>query len=119
MATVTTAIILFTLTILSLTWAWRMLNWLWLKPKKLEKLLREQGFKGNSYRLLVGDVRDLLKTRKEATSKPMNLSDDIGPRVFSYVHHSVTKYGMSLYIPKGYVSNFILSKIFLKLNFMY
>jgi hypothetical protein len=90
----TTTIILFTLMILVLTWAWRILNWLWLKPKKLEKLLREQGLKGNSYRLLVGDVNDLLKMRKEATSKPMNLSDDIVPRVFTYFQHSVAKHGM-------------------------
>jgi len=94
----TTAIVLFILMILSLIWAWKILNWLWLKPKKLEKFLREQGLKGNSYRLLVGDIRDLLKMRKEATSKPMNLSDDIAPRVFSYFHHSVAKYGMSLLV---------------------
>jgi len=36
--------------------------------------------------------------RKEATSKPMNLSDDIAPRVFSYFHHSVAKYGMPLLV---------------------
>ena len=81
----------------SLIWAWRILNWIWLKPKKLEKLLREQGLKGNSYRLLVGDIKDLLKIRKEATSKPMNLSDDIVPRVYSFVQQCVAKHGMSLY----------------------
>jgi len=84
---------------LFLIFAWRILNWLWLKPKKLEKLLREQGLKGNPYRLLVGDMKDLLKMRKEATSKPMNLSDDIAPRVFSFVQQSVAKHGMSLLIP--------------------
>ncbi|XP_024632155.1 cytochrome P450 72A68-like isoform X1 [Medicago truncatula] len=94
----TTTIILFTLMTLSLIWAWRILNWLWLKPKKLEKLLREQGLKGNSYRLLVGDMNDLLKMRKEATSKPMNLSDDIVPRVYSFVHQSVTKHGKNSFI---------------------
>ncbi|KEH38478.1 putative 11-oxo-beta-amyrin 30-oxidase [Medicago truncatula] len=94
----TTAIVLFILMTLSLIWAWKILNWLWLKPKKLEKFLREQGLKGNSYRLLVGDIRDLLKMRKETTSKPMNLSDDIAPRVFSYFHHSVAKYGKNSFM---------------------
>jgi len=98
MATIT-SIILFTLLTLFLILAWRILNWLWLKPKKLEKFLREQGLKGNPYRLLVGDTNDLLKMRKEATSKPMNLSDDIVPRVFSFVQQSVAKHGMSLLIP--------------------
>lgn len=32
--------------------------------------------------------------RKEALSKPMNLSDDIIPRVSSYEQHSVNKHGM-------------------------
>ncbi|KEH38475.1 putative 11-oxo-beta-amyrin 30-oxidase [Medicago truncatula] len=94
----TTAIILFTLMTLSLIWAWRILNWIWLKPKKLEKELREQGLKGNSYRLLVGDIKDLLKIRKEATSKPMNLSDDIVPRVYSFVQQTVAKHGKNSFI---------------------
>ncbi|XP_061364308.1 cytochrome P450 72A68-like isoform X4 [Gastrolobium bilobum] len=72
---------------------WRVVNWLWLRPKRLERLLREQGLKGNPYRVLVGDLKDILKIQKEARSKPMNLSDDIVPRVFSYVQQSVNKYG--------------------------
>ncbi|WJX67960.1 hypothetical protein P8452_52377 [Trifolium repens] len=97
----TTAIILFTLMILVLTWAWRILNWVWFKPKKLEKLLREQGLKGNSYRFLVGDIIDILKIRNEATSKPMNLSDDIAPRVYSYVHQSLEKHGKNSFLWLG------------------
>ncbi|WJX67964.1 hypothetical protein P8452_52381 [Trifolium repens] len=93
-----TTIILFTLIILTLTWAWRILNWVWFKPKKLEKLLREQGLKGNSYRFLVGDIKDLLKMRKEATSRPMNLSDDIVPRVYTYIQQSAIKYGKNSFI---------------------
>jgi len=97
-----TAIIIFTLMALSLIWAWRILNWIWLKPKKLEKLLREQGLKGNSYRLLVGDIKDLLKIRKEATSKPINLSDDIVPRVYPFVQQSVAKHGMCLFLTNSH-----------------
>ncbi|KAG9146413.1 hypothetical protein Leryth_020137 [Lithospermum erythrorhizon] len=47
--------------ILFISYAWRILNWAWLKPKKLEKLLKEQGFRGNSYKLLIGDLRDMSK----------------------------------------------------------
>ncbi|KAI3755714.1 hypothetical protein L1987_55520 [Smallanthus sonchifolius] len=32
-------------------WGWKVLNWAWLKPKKLEKWLTDQGYKGNSYKL--------------------------------------------------------------------
>src|ERR1051325_2522333 len=86
--------IIFILGTLGLISAWRVLNWLWLKPKKLEKLLREQGLHGNSYRILVGDVKDLFKMEKEAKSKPMNLSDDIIPRVSPYIQKSVKIHGM-------------------------
>ncbi|KAG2372378.1 Cytochrome P450 [Vigna angularis] len=81
--------------------AWKILNWLWFKPKRLEKLLREQGFQGNPYRLLVGDSKDLLKTRNKALSKPMNLSDNIIPRVTSYTHHTINKHGKKSFIWLG------------------
>ncbi|XP_057451000.1 cytochrome P450 72A68-like [Lotus japonicus] len=79
-------------------WAWRVLNWLWLRPKKLERLLREQGLQGNPYRILVGDLKDLLKMQKEAKSKPMSLSDDIVPRVSPYLECSVNKHGRNSFI---------------------
>lgn len=80
--------------VLILIWGWRLLNWLWLRPKKLERLLREQGLQGNPYKLLVGDLKEFSKMQDEAISKPMNLSDDIMPRVIPYVQESVAKYGM-------------------------
>ncbi|KAK7244048.1 hypothetical protein RIF29_38866 [Crotalaria pallida] len=84
--------------ILVVIWGWRMLNRLWLKPKKQEKLLREQGLKGNPYRFLIGDLKEILKSRKETESKPMALSDDIVPHVSSYLHQSVNKHGKNFFI---------------------
>ncbi|XP_058779451.1 cytochrome P450 72A68-like [Vicia villosa] len=101
MVTITAIIVFTVLTTLALTWSWKILNWSWLKPKKLEKILREQGLKGNSYRFLVGDLKDIVKTRKEATSKPMNLSDDIVPRVFSYFQQSAIKHGKNSFVWLG------------------
>ncbi|XP_061365543.1 cytochrome P450 72A68-like [Gastrolobium bilobum] len=88
----TSAAIIITVTV-AVIWAWRILNRLWLRPKRLERLLREQGLKGNPYRVLVGDLKDIAKIQKEARSKPMNLSDDIVPCVYSHVQQSVKKYG--------------------------
>ncbi|KAF5814705.1 putative secologanin synthase [Helianthus annuus] len=48
-----------------LRWGWKLLNWAWLNPKKLEKSLREQGYKGNSYKLLKGDLIELATMVKE------------------------------------------------------
>ncbi|BAT93216.1 hypothetical protein LR48_Vigan05g026400 [Vigna angularis] len=87
--------------ILVLIWAWKILNWLWFKPKRLEKLLREQGFQGNPYKLFFGDSKEFLKMRKEALSKPMNLCDDIAPRVSSYSHHIVNTHGKKSFIWLG------------------
>ena len=88
--------------IICLIWSWKVLNWLWLKPKKLEKLLREQGLKGNPYRLLVGDMKEYFKMEKEAKSKSMNLSDDITPRVSPYYNQSVRIHGMCTVFDKIY-----------------
>ncbi|PKI58935.1 hypothetical protein CRG98_020681 [Punica granatum] len=64
---------------LAVAWAWRVLNWVWLRPKKLERLLREQGFKGNPYKFLYGDLKESAKMIKESKSRPIGLSDDPVP----------------------------------------
>ncbi|KAM3747751.1 hypothetical protein ACB098_05G058100 [Castanea mollissima] len=84
-----------------ITWAWRVLNGLWLRPKKLEKCLREQGLNGNSYRLFFGDVKEICKMTSQAKSKPINFTHDIAPRVLPFVHQVVTNYGKNSFIWMG------------------
>ncbi|KAL6198996.1 hypothetical protein ACLB2K_028784 [Fragaria x ananassa] len=64
-------------------WVWGILDWLWFKPKKLERLLREEGLKGNTYRFMYGDLKENANLLEQASSKPMNLSTshDIAPRL--------------------------------------
>ncbi|CAK9141020.1 unnamed protein product [Ilex paraguariensis] len=76
-----------------LTWAWRVVNWVWLRPKYIEKCLRQQGLCGNSYRLLYGDTKEMAMMRKEAKRKSIDLSDNILPRVLPFYHHIINKYG--------------------------
>lgn len=66
---------------------------LWVRPKKIEKQLKELGFKGNPYRFLHGDMKEFFAVAGEATSKPMDFSHDIGARVLPYEHHIVKKHG--------------------------
>ncbi|XP_059282110.1 cytochrome P450 CYP72A219-like [Lycium ferocissimum] len=81
---------------------WRVLKWIWFCPKKLEKLLRKQGLKGNSYRILYGDMKDLSGMIKEANSKPMNLSDDdIASRMVPFFVELIKKYGKNPFIWLG------------------
>ena len=105
-------------------WAWSLLDWVWLKPKKLERCLRQQGFEGNSYRLLYGDTKENFIMLKKAKSKPMNLSTshDIAPRVTPLLHQTVKTYGKNSFvwmgpIPRVNIMNLEdLKDVFTKLN---
>ncbi|XP_027172746.1 cytochrome P450 CYP72A219-like [Coffea eugenioides] len=81
--------------------AWKLFKWVWLNPKKLEKLLRQQGFRGNSYIPVLGDVIAMSTLLKQAHSKPINLSDDIVPRIIPEYLDLVKKHGKNTYIWYG------------------
>nr|GMD33375.1 cytochrome P450 CYP72A219-like [Ipomoea batatas] len=73
-----------------------------MEPKKLEKCLKQQCLKGNPYRFLSGDMKELAKMTNDAISKPLNPSDDhIAPRVIPYYVLHVNKYGKSCYVWMG------------------
>lgn len=76
-----------------ITLVWKVLNWVWLRPKKLEKCLRQQGFKGNSYSFLYGDLNQNIMMIQQAKSKPISFCHDIAPRVVPSLHRSVKDYG--------------------------
>nr|GEZ05750.1 cytochrome P450 CYP72A219-like [Tanacetum cinerariifolium] len=79
-------------------WGWNLLNWVWLKPKKLEKWLRNEGYNGNSYKLVPGDMKEFAKTVKEARSKPIPITHDITSYALPFDHHIITKYGEKSFI---------------------
>ncbi|KAL0399682.1 UNVERIFIED_CONTAM: cytochrome [Sesamum radiatum] len=79
-------------TVVLTIYAWKILNWVWFVPRKLEKSLRQQGFVGNPYRFLLGDVKEMTRMAKEAYSKPINFSDDFVPRIAPFIHKTVKNY---------------------------
>ncbi|XP_056159294.1 cytochrome P450 CYP72A219-like [Syzygium oleosum] len=90
----TYSIVLSLVLITFFTCAWKLLSLFWLKPKKLEKCLRQQGLNGTAYGLLFQDLRDIIRMTKQAQSQPITpFSDDIVPRVLPFYHHSIKKYG--------------------------
>ncbi|KAJ7981933.1 Cytochrome P450 [Quillaja saponaria] len=98
----TTTVGLWVLSVAVLIWAWRVLNWLWLTPKKLERRLRKEGFQGNSYNFWYGDSKQMTKMIMEARSKPMNPSDDdIAPHVYPHVLQTIKNYGKNSFIWLG------------------
>ncbi|XP_058217595.1 cytochrome P450 CYP72A219-like [Rhododendron vialii] len=81
-----------------LTLAWKALNLFWLRPKQIERCLREQGFKGNSYRFLYGDTKEFISAIKEARSKPLEAcNDDVVRRVMAFHRYFVDLHGMNYF----------------------
>ncbi|OWM88553.1 hypothetical protein CDL15_Pgr002320 [Punica granatum] len=75
--------------------SWRVLNWAWLRPKRLERLLRQQGLSGSSYKSLSGDLKESTKMMMDMVSRPIGLHNDILPRVFPFEHQLVNTNGTS------------------------
>ncbi|KAK1393370.1 hypothetical protein POM88_012426 [Heracleum sosnowskyi] len=68
----------------------RVLNWVWLRPKKLEKHLRKQGFHGNSYRFLYGDTKEHISTLMATRSNPIPISHDVPSRTTPFLCNSAS-----------------------------
>ncbi|XP_075497911.1 cytochrome P450 CYP72A219-like [Primulina tabacum] len=97
------------LLLLLLFYAWRVVKAALIRPKRLEKLLRQQGLKGNSYRFVNGDLKELRKVIQEAKSNPINPRDDIKPRVIAFHIETIKKYGKSSFFWDGQVPTVILT----------
>ncbi|XP_042008666.1 cytochrome P450 72A225-like [Salvia splendens] len=82
----------------ALIYLWNFLDWVWFTPKKLEKILRQQGFKGNSYKLYYGDFKEIGRITGEALSKPMEFTNDIQPRATSIFHQATKNHGENNFI---------------------
>ncbi|XP_048131166.1 cytochrome P450 72A397-like [Rhodamnia argentea] len=82
-------------------WAWRVVNWVWLRPKRLERLLRQQGLSGEPYAFLFGDLNENARLLKAAKSKPIAISDDIKPRIVPLLHRSFQIHGKDSFMWMG------------------
>ncbi|KAK3424602.1 hypothetical protein EUGRSUZ_F01383 [Eucalyptus grandis] len=80
------------------TLAWMVVNWAWLRPKRIEGLLRQQGLSGRPHTFLFGDLKEISRLMREAKSKPFGLSDDIKPRLLPLVHQSFQTYGKNSFM---------------------
>ncbi|KAK6157529.1 hypothetical protein DH2020_011777 [Rehmannia glutinosa] len=95
------SVAIFCCTVIVLIYGWKILNWVWFGPKKLEKSLRQHGFYGNPYRVFLGDFKEMAQMTKEALSKPINFSDDFVPRIMPFFHKIVSKYGQNCFLWLG------------------
>ncbi|KAI4321785.1 hypothetical protein MLD38_035128 [Melastoma candidum] len=81
--------------------AWSALNWVWFRPRKLERFLRQQGLSGNPYRFLSGDLRDSALMLSQAQSRPSSVSDDVKTRVLPFLHQVIKTHGKNSFMWVG------------------
>ncbi|EPS61172.1 hypothetical protein M569_13627, partial [Genlisea aurea] len=81
------------LAIVVVFYVFRFLNYAYFQPKKLDKLLRRNGFRGNEYKFLHGDLKEIAKATKAGAGKPVNFEDDFKPRVYGFFLKTINAHG--------------------------
>ncbi|KAG6407108.1 hypothetical protein SASPL_130090 [Salvia splendens] len=81
------------LALTALIYTWKLLNWAYFTPKRLGEALAMQGFKGNSCKLVYGDLKEIMQSVMEAWNNPINIDDDIKKRVSPFLLNTIQKYG--------------------------
>ncbi|KAI3803542.1 hypothetical protein L1987_31698 [Smallanthus sonchifolius] len=81
-------------------WVWTVVQWVWLRPRAIERCLRKQGLNGPPYRLLHGDMKQMATMARQAVAnaRPVSFSDDFLPTVMPFYHHVIHKYGKKSFI---------------------
>ncbi|XVE65879.1 hypothetical protein DITRI_Ditri08aG0034800 [Diplodiscus trichospermus] len=79
------------------------------RPKSLEKYFKQQGIKGTSYKLFHGDTKEIVRSSKEAWSRPINLTHHIVPRVVPFIYQMVESYGKICLSWKETIPNIIVA----------
>ncbi|KAI3502071.1 hypothetical protein L1887_30102 [Cichorium endivia] len=85
--------VLCVLGVMVMIYGWRFFNWIWLKPKKMDKFLRKQGLNGNPYKFLFGNMKEMVQMTADAKLKPINITDDIVPRIMPFIQNAAKTYG--------------------------
>ncbi|CAL4962522.1 unnamed protein product [Urochloa decumbens] len=74
--------------------AYRATEAWWLRPRRLDRLLRAQGLSGTAYRFPAGDLQENARLNDEAWSRPMKSGcHDVIPRVMPHFVNTVKEHG--------------------------
>ncbi|XP_027908929.1 11-oxo-beta-amyrin 30-oxidase-like [Vigna unguiculata] len=93
-------------------WAVKMVNTLWLRPKRLEKLLRAQGLHGDPYSLSpsTSNQNQSEVQQQKPDSESFALSDDVAPRLSTSLYYTIAKYGKKSFFWEGRTPKVIISE---------
>ncbi|XP_019165680.1 PREDICTED: cytochrome P450 CYP72A219-like [Ipomoea nil] len=91
---------------------YKFLDWVWVKPRRIERLFRQQGFSGNSYKPLIGDLVEIARSTFQANRcGPLeNLSNDIAPRILPFLHNAIRVYGKKSFLWFGTAPSVIITE---------
>ncbi|KAK9267756.1 hypothetical protein L1049_010190 [Liquidambar formosana] len=84
-----------------------VLYFIWWKPKMIERYLNKQGIHGLPYRLLYGNLKEMSKVAKEATSKPNKFSHGIIQRADPLIQKTMLKLGKLFFVWFGPVPQLV------------
>ncbi|PKA61214.1 Secologanin synthase [Apostasia shenzhenica] len=85
---------------------WRAAEWLWLRPRRLERALKGQGLQGSRYRFPFGDLKEDVQLIREASRTPIPLSHRIVPRVAPDLQRRLELYGGKNKMPYGWFGTY-------------
>lgn len=83
---------------MALVFVLKVVDYLWWRPKRIEKHFSKQGIRGPPYQFFIGNIKEIVGLTLKTSSQPMPLSDhNILPRVLSFYHHWKKIYGIFCY----------------------
>ncbi|XP_010676733.1 cytochrome P450 72A397 [Beta vulgaris subsp. vulgaris] len=103
-------IVVVALCVVIVKWLCKLVNQIWLTPKKIERCLKQQGLTGNSYRLLIGDMKENSRLRSEAMQKPISFTNDYYHRIQPFLHQLVSKSGSNCFTWMGPVPTILITQ---------
>ncbi|EPS65653.1 hypothetical protein M569_09124, partial [Genlisea aurea] len=86
---------------LVLLYLWRFLSYAYLEPKRQERVLRHNGFRGNKYKFLHGDLKEMREITKRSAQKPLNFEDNFEPRVSGFFLKTIKAHGNCCFVWLG------------------
>ncbi|CAN6588748.1 unnamed protein product [Malus baccata var. baccata] len=88
----------------------KVLHKLWWTPTRISKLMASQGIRGPPYRFIHGNTKQIATMRKEAMSKPKDLSHDILSVVQPHMHSWIMIYGKNYLQWHGTRAQFVITE---------
>lgn len=95
---------------MALVFVLKVVDYLWWRPKRIEKHFSKQGIRGPPYQFFIGNIKEIVGLTLKTSSQPMPLSDhNILPRVLSFYHHWKKIYGATFLVWFGPTSRVTIS----------